>query len=131
MNTKTYLRAMTIYWLVFGLICAFFPTVMDLFQTEAGIEVGTAFSDHVWKHVGYDIFSFCIVVFALSGEKKPSRRMLWAVAIAALMPAIAIFYSLASTSYWNPLFIGAGLGCVAFAVWGFVIVRKMKGSLDI
>jgi len=44
--------------------------------------------------------------------------------VAALMPTIAIFWSLVSTPFWNPLFIAAGLGCFAFVVWGFVLAAK-------
>ena len=96
---------------------------MDLFQTEEGINAKTAFSDHVWFHGGLDIISLCIVLFALSREAV-SKNMLKAAALAALMPTIAIGYSLVSTLYWNPMFIVAGVGCLAFVIWGLMLAGK-------
>ena len=120
---KTYLVGMVLFWGVFGLITTFMPSLMDLFQTPEGIAAKTAFSDHVWRHDGLDILALCIVLFALSGTAV-NARVLRAVALAALLPTIGIFHSLATTVWWNPLFIGAGLGCFAFVVWGFVLARK-------
>jgi hypothetical protein len=120
---KVYFIAMAVYWIVFGLITIFCPQMMDMFQSENGINAKTDFSNHVWLHGGFDIVALCILLYTLSGEAV-SRRMIRATALAALMPSIAIFYSLASTSYWNPLFIGAGLGCFAFVVWGFVLSKN-------
>jgi len=125
-NTKTYFVAMAAYWLVFGLITIFYPKLMDLFQTEEGVNAKSTFSDHVWLHGGLDIVALCIVLYALSGERV-SKRILRGTAFAALMPTIAIFYSLAGTAYWNPLFIGAGLGCFAFSIWGFALAAKSSG----
>jgi hypothetical protein len=122
-TTRVYFIAMASYWLVFGLITILYPTLMDLFQTGTGIASKTEFSNHVWMHGGFDIISFCVLLFALSRETV-SRNMVRASAIAALMPTTAIAYSLVGTSYWNPLFIGAGAGCLAFVVWGFVIAGK-------
>lgn len=122
---KTYLLAMAAYWIVFGLITTFYPALMDLFQTQEGISAKTTFSDHVWMHGGLDIISLCVVLFALSGEVV-SKKILQAAAIAALMPTLAITYSLIATPYWNPLFIVAGLGCFAFVVWGFVLASKAE-----
>jgi hypothetical protein len=122
-TTRPYFIAMGVYWLVFGLITIFAPQIMGLFQTDSGVSASTAFSDHVWMHGGLDILALCILVFALSGIKV-SGHILRATALAALMPAIAITYSLIATNYWNPLFIGAGLGCFAFVVWGFVLAAK-------
>jgi hypothetical protein len=124
-SAKTYLIAMAVYWLVFGLITIFRPGLMDMFQTEAGINAKTEFSSHVWMHGGFDIVALCIILIALSAENV-SRRVIRATALAALMPSIVIFYSLATTSFWNPLFIGAGLGCFAFVIWGFVLSGKIK-----
>jgi hypothetical protein len=115
---RIYLKAMAAYWLVFGLITVFYPSLMDLFQTGDGVAAGTAFSDHVWTHGGFDILSVSILVFALS-QSSIGPVMLRAAGIAALMPTIAISYSLVATPYWNPLFIVAGIGCLAFAVGGF------------
>jgi hypothetical protein len=119
-RTKIYFGCMCAYWLIFGLITIFYPKMMDIFQTQAGVGAKTIFSNHVWLHGGFDILALCVLLFALSRESV-SRNLLRASAVAALMPTIAIFWSLVSTSFWNPLFIGAGLGCFAFAVWGFAL----------
>jgi len=116
---------MGLYWLVFGLITTFYPKLMDTFQTEAGIESRSAFSNNVWMHGGLDIISVCILLFTLSRDAV-NRRILIAVALVALMPAVAIIYSFIATPYWNGLFIGAGLGCLAFVIWGFVLAGRMK-----
>ena len=121
--SKIYFISMAVYWIIFGLITIFCPKIMDMFQSENGVNAKTMFSDHVWLHGGFDIVALCILLFALSGEIV-SRKILRATALAALMPTIAIFYSLIATSFWNPLFIGAGLGCFAFVVWGFVLAGK-------
>ena len=126
-SSRIYLICMGLFWLVFGLITTFSPSLMDMFQTEEGINAKTAFSNHVWAHDGLDIIAFCIILFALSRETI-SRNMLRAVALAALMPTIGIFYSLLTTSYWSPLFIGAGLGCFAFVVWGFVLAGRIPAT---
>lgn len=124
-KTKIYFASMGAYWLVFGLITIFYPNIMDMFQSETGVGAKTSFSDHVWMHGGFDIVALCVVLFALSREAV-SRSLLMATATAALMPTIAITYSLLATSFWNPLFIGAGLGCFAFVVWGFVLAGKIN-----
>jgi hypothetical protein len=111
--------------LVFGLITAFAPGLMDLFQSPEGVSAKSAFSSHVWFHGGLDILAFCIVVFGLSlGE--PSARMVRAVGVAALLPTTAIAYSLAATPYWNPLFVVAGLGCLSFAAWGITLGARNR-----
>ena len=122
-RTKVYFIAMGAYWLVFGLITIFYPKMMDMFQTENGVDAKTIFSDHVWLHGGFDIVALCVILFALS-RQPVNRSILRATAIAALMPTIAITYSLVNTSFWNPLFIVAGLGCFAFVIWGFVLAGK-------
>jgi hypothetical protein len=122
-KTKTYFTAMGAYWLVFGLITIFYPKLMDMFQTEIGVSEKTAFSDHVWLHGGFDIVALCVLLFALSRESV-SHKIIKATAIAALMSTIAITYSIIATPYWSLLFIGAGLGCFAFAIWGFILARK-------
>ena len=76
-------------------------------------------------HGGFDILSVSILVFALS-QASISRLMLRAVGVAAFMPAIAIGYSLVGTPYWNPLFIVAGIGCLAFAVAGFIFANRFS-----
>jgi hypothetical protein len=52
--------------------------------------------------------------------------MIRATALATLMPAIGITYSLIATPYWNSLFIGAGLACFAFVALGFVLASRYK-----
>lgn len=124
-SPRTFLVAMAAYWLIFGLVTTFHPALMDLFQTREGIAAKTAFSDHVWFHGGLDILSLCVLLFALSTQ-RPSRTMLRAAAVAALGPTIAIAWSLAATHWWNPLFVVAGLGCFAFALWGFALAGRAE-----
>ena len=121
--TKLYFTCMALYWFIFGLITAFYPKLMDLFQTEIGINAKTAYSDHVWRHDGFDILGLSVLLFALSRETV-SRNLLRATAAVALLTTIAIISSLVTTSYWNPLFMGAGLGCFAFVIWGLVLARR-------
>jgi len=120
-----YLKAMAVYWLIFGLITIFVPSIMNMFQSAEAISAKTTFSDHVWMHGGFDILSVSVLVFALS-QASISRFMLQAVGVAALMPAIAIGYSLIFTPYWNPLFAVAGIGCLAFAVGGFLFANRLS-----
>ena len=121
--TKLYFTCMALYWFIFGLITAFYPKLMDLFQTEIGINAKTAYSDHVWRHDGFDILGLSVLLFALSRETV-SRNLLRATAAVALLTTIAIISSLVTTSYWNPLFMGAGLGCFVFVIWGLVLARR-------
>ena len=127
-TTRTYLICMTIFWLVFGLITTFAPRLMDLFQTEEGVKAKTAFSNHIWLHDGLDILAVCILLFSVLQQTTISRNLIRAAALATLMPAIAISYSLIETPYWNPLFVGAGLACLAFVIWGFVLSGKYNGT---
>jgi hypothetical protein len=121
---RTYFLSMGVYWLIFGLITTFYVPLMDLFQTPQGIAAKTAFSNHVWLHGGLDILSLCVLLFALSTQ-PPSRTILRATAVAALGPTVAITWSLVATSWWNPLFTVAGLGCFSFAVWGFLLSNRV------
>ena len=121
---RTYFLSMGAYWLVFGLITTFYVSIMNLFQSAEGVAAKTAFSNHVWFHGGLDILALCVVLFALS-TIPPSRTMLRAAAVAALGPTIAITWSLVATSWWNPLFAVAGIGCFAFAVWGFLLSNRV------
>jgi Flp pilus assembly protein protease CpaA len=121
--SQTYLTLMGFYWLVFGLITTFYPRLMDLFQSSEGVATQSAFSDHVWFHGGLDILALCVLLFTLA-RMPANRTILRAAAVAALMPTIAIAYSLLATPYWNPLFIVAGLGCFAFVVWGFLLAER-------
>jgi hypothetical protein len=122
---RIYLKAMAVYWVIFGLITIFVPSLMNLFQSAEGIAGRTGFSDHVWMHGGFYILSVSVLVFALS-QASLSRLMLRAVGLAALMPAIAIGYSLVATPYWNPLFVVAGVGCLAFGVGGFLFANRLS-----
>lgn len=123
-EARTFLSSMAVYWLVFGLITTFYPSLMDLFQTPEGVAAKTPFSAHVWFHGGLDILSVCVLLFALA-TLPPNRTMLRAAAIAALGPTLAIAWSLAATPWWNSLFAVAGLGCLGFAVWGFLLSSRI------
>jgi hypothetical protein len=122
--TKTYFIVMAAYWLVFGLITAFYPKLMDLFQTEAGIAAKTAFSDHVWRHDGFDILSISVLLFALSRESV-SRSVVLAAATVAMLVTFAIVLSLVTTTYWNFFFVVPCVGCFSFAAWGFSLAKHI------
>jgi hypothetical protein len=122
-TSKVYYISMGSFWLVFGLITIFYPKMMEMFQSENGIAAKTSFSNHVMLHDGFDIVALCIILFTLSGVVV-NRKILTATALAALMPTIAIIYSLVATDFWNPAFIVAGLGCFAFVIWGFILAGK-------
>src|SRR6187399_1077607 len=66
--TKIYFIAMAAFWLVFGLITTFYPALMNMFQTETGISAVTTYSDHIWRHDGFDIIAISVLLFALSRE---------------------------------------------------------------
>jgi hypothetical protein len=114
---------MAAFWFIFGLITTFYPPLMNLFQTQSGIDAITAYSNHVWRHDGFDILAISVLLFALSRETV-SRNMLRASAIVALLVTVAIFSSLLTTNYWNPLFLVPGISCLAFSVWGFMLAPK-------
>jgi len=65
-SRSRFFTAMAIFWLVFGLGTTFYPRMMQLFMTPAGIAASTAFSDQVWLHEGLDILSVCLLLAALS-----------------------------------------------------------------
>ena len=123
LNSKTYLMAMSVFWLVFGLITTFYPALMNMFQTETGINAVTVYSDHIWLHDGLDIISISVLLFVLSREPV-SRRVLRAAAIVGLLVTLGIINSLLTTPYWNSLFIVPGVCCLAFSVWGFLLASK-------
>jgi peptidoglycan/LPS O-acetylase OafA/YrhL len=123
--TKVYFIAMAAFWLVFGLITAFYPALMNKFQTETGISAVTTYSDHIWRHDGFDIIAISVLLFALSRETV-SRNILRAAAVVALLATIVIISSIPSTPYWNMLFLVPGLGCFAFVIWGFMLAAKTK-----
>ena len=123
--TKVYFTAMAAFWFVFGLITTFYPALMNMFQTESGIGAVTNYSDHVWRHDGFDIIAISVLLFALSRETA-SRNILRAATVAALLVTIAIISSILTTPYWNMLFLVPGVSCFAFAVWGFMLAAKMN-----
>jgi hypothetical protein len=123
--TKVYFIAMAAFWFIFGMITTFYPGLMNLFQTETGINAVTAYSNHVWLHDGLDIISISVLLFAVSRE-APSRNLLRAAAIVALLVTIGIATSLLSTPYWNMLFLVPGLSCAAFSIWGFILAAKSR-----
>src|SRR5436190_12498006 len=123
--TKVYFIAMAAFWLIFGLITAFYPALMNMFQTESGVSAVTKYSDHIWRHDGFDIIAISILLFALSREPA-SRNILRAATVVALLVTIAIVSSILTTPYWNLLFLVPGLSCFAFAVWGFMLAAKAK-----
>jgi hypothetical protein len=123
--TKIYFIAMAAFWFVFGMITAFYPALMNMFQTEAGISAVTNYSNHIWRHDGFDIIAISVLLFALSRETV-SRNMLRATAVVALLVTIAIISSILSTPYWNMLFLIPGLSCFAFVVWGLMLAAKTR-----
>ena len=123
--TKIYFIAMAAFWFVFGVITTFYPALMNMFQTETGIKAVTAYSDHIWRHDGFDIIAISVLLFALSREKV-SRNILWAAITVAMLVTVAIMSSMLTTPYWNMLFLVPGLGCFAFAVWGFMLAARTR-----
>ena len=123
--TKVYFIAMAAFWLVFGLITTFYPALMNMFQTETGISAVTTYSDHIWRHDGFDIIAISVLLFALSREIV-SRNILRAAAVVALLVTFAIISSIFTTPYWNMLFLVPGVSCFAFAIWGFMLAAKIK-----
>ena len=123
---RTFFVSMALFWLVFGLGTAFYPRMMQMFMTPEGIAASTPFSDHVWLHDGFDILSVCILLFALS-TVPATRTTLRLAACVALLPAAGIVYGLAATPFWTSLFLVPGLGCFAFAIWGFALASRPPG----
>jgi hypothetical protein len=124
-GTKIYFISMAAFWFIFGLITTFFPALMNMFQTETGINAVTDYSNHIWMHDGFDIISISVLLFAVTRETI-SRNMVRAAAIVATLVTIGISCSLLTTPYWNMLFLVPGLSCFAFAVWGFMLAAKTK-----
>ncbi len=122
---KVYFIAMAAFWFVFGIITTFYPALMNMFQTETGIRAVTNYSNHIWRHDGFDIIAISVLLFTLSRETV-SRDILRAAAVVALLVTIAIISSLLTTTYWNMLFLVPGLSCFAFAVWGFMLAAKAR-----
>ena len=124
---RRFFIVMALFWLVFGLITTFFPRIMQLFMTPAGISASTAFSDQVWLHGGMDILSVCLLLVAL-GTVPVTRTTLRLAATVGVLPTAAIVYTLLATPYWTPLFLVPAAGCFAFAAYGFMLARKLQAS---
>jgi len=104
---STYRRffiAMAIFWLGFGLGTTFYPRMMQLFMTPAGISASTTFSDQVWLHEGLDILSVCLLLLALSTVTVTKTTLRLAAAV-ALLPTAAIVYTLITRPFWTPLLL--------------------------
>jgi hypothetical protein len=69
-NTKVYLRVMGIYWLGFGLITSFYPALMDLFQTDFGIESKTSFWTMLFVRSGVGCLPYSIWGFSLARKME-------------------------------------------------------------
>ena len=120
-----YFRAMAFFYLAFGLITTFYPRLMQLFMTREGKDASTSFSDQVWLHGGLDIISISILLLVLS-TLPATKVTLGATAVVALMPTVAIVYTLLATSFWSPLFLMPAAAAFAFAVWGFALARSAQ-----
>ena len=121
---------MALFWLAFGLGTAFYPRMMQLFMTPEGVAASTAFSDHVWLHDGLDIISVCLLLFALS-RLPATPTSLRLSALVGLLPALGIANGVLMTPYWSPLFVVPGLGCFAFAIWGFALSKRASRSVAV
>ncbi len=114
---------MAIFWLLFGLGTTFYPRMMHLFMTPAGVSASTPFSDQVWFHEGLDILSVCLLLIALSTVSATKTTLRLAETV-GLLPTAAIIYTLIATPFWTPLFLVPALGCFAFAAYGFWLAGR-------
>ena len=126
---RRFFTAMAIFWLLFGLGTTFYPRMMQLFMTPAGVAASTPFSDQVWLHEGLDILSVCLLLVALT-TVPTTKTTLRLAATVGLMPTAAIVYSLFATPFWTPLFLVPGLGCFAFAAYGFWLANRFPASMS-
>ena len=124
---RRFFTAMAIFWLGFGLGTTFYPRMMQLFMTPAGIAASTAFSDQVWLHGGLDILSVCLLLVALS-TVSATKTTLRLVAAVGLLPTAAIVYTLVATPFWTPLFLVPALGCFGFAAYGFWLAHRVPAA---
>jgi len=122
---RRFFVSMSIFWLLFGLGTTFYPQMMQMFMTPEGIAASTPFSDQVWLHEGLDILSVSILLFALS-MVPATKTTLSLAGLVGLMPTLAVVYTLLTTPFWQPIFLVPGLGCFAFAVWGFALAGKAR-----
>jgi hypothetical protein len=119
---RRFLTAMAIFWLLFGLGTTFYPRLLQLFMTPAGVGASTAFSDQVWLHGGLDILSVCLLLVALSTVPS-TKTTLRLAATVGLLPAAAIVYTTAFTAFWTPIFLIPAAACLGFAAYGFWLAR--------
>lgn len=120
---RSYFRVLAVFYLVFGLITTFVPRLMQLFMTPQGVSAVTPFSDQVWLHDGLDILSVALLLATLS-LLSPTVTTLRAAAVVALIPVVAILYSMTSSPYWNPLFLVPAVAALALAAWGMVLAQR-------
>lgn len=125
--TRQYFRALAVFYLGFGLITTFYPRLMQLFMTDQGVNASTEFSDQVWLHGGLDILAICVLLFVLA-TLPPTRRTVQAGGIVALFPVVAIVYTFLATPFWNPFFLLPAAISLTFAVYGFVLSRRISVS---
>jgi hypothetical protein len=123
-SARKFYISMGLYWMGFGLGCTFYPAMMKLFMTPAGKAATTPYSDHVWLHGGMDILSVTLLLFALS-TIPATKTTLRVAATVGLLPTAAMIYGVATGLYWSPVFLVPAAGCLAFAVWGFVLARRI------
>ena len=124
---RKFFLSMAVFWLFFGLGTTFYPRMMQLFMTPAGVAASTPFSDQVWLHEGFDILSVCLLLFALAGVPA-TKKTLQLAALVGLFPTVAVVYTLLTTPFWKPIFLVPGAGCFAFAVYGFVLASGVRES---
>jgi len=97
---RRFFTVMAIFWLFFGLATTFYPRMMQLFMTSAGVSASTPFSDQVWLHGGLDILSVCLLLAAL-----------------ATVPATK-----------TTLRLAAAVGCFAFAAYGLWLSSRLPAA---
>jgi peptidoglycan/LPS O-acetylase OafA/YrhL len=110
--------------LCFGLGTTFYPRMMQMFMTPEGIAASTSFSDQVWLHGGLDILSVCLLLVALSTVPATKTTVRLAAAV-GLLPVAAMVYTLVATPFWSPLFLVPAVGCLGFAVYGFMLAGRV------
>jgi hypothetical protein len=123
--TRRFFIAMATFWLGFGLGTTFYPRMMQMFMTPEGIAASTPFSDQVWLHGGLDILSVCVLLVALS-TVPATKTTLRLAATVGLLPVAAMIYTLVATPFWSPLFLIPAVGCLGFAVYGFLLAGRFR-----
>jgi hypothetical protein len=121
---RRFFIAMAAFWLCFGLGTTFYPRMMQMFMTPEGIAASTSFSDQVWLHGGLDILSVCLLLVALSTVPATKTTVRLAATV-GLLPVAAMVYTLVATPFWSPLFLVPAVGCLGFAVYGFMLAGRV------